>query len=91
VRVKTVKGSKEHGKKNGKTGKTEEPSSGLDPHVLRLLEHPLTITIGKAGSIENLLVTKECLAEKGVSLLLLSLCLPQKLASWGCTLAGPHC
>jgi lipoate-protein ligase B len=38
------------------------------PDVLLLLEHPPTITIGKSGAVENVLVTKEYLAEKGVSL-----------------------
>jgi lipoate-protein ligase B len=38
------------------------------PDVLLLLEHPPTITIGKSGAIENVLVAKEHLADKGVSL-----------------------
>ena len=38
------------------------------PDVLMLLEHPPTLTIGKSGKLDNLLVDKEVLAEKGVSL-----------------------
>jgi lipoate-protein ligase B len=38
------------------------------PDVLLLLEHPPTITIGKSGSIENVLVSKEALSREGVSL-----------------------
>lgn len=38
------------------------------PDVLLLLEHPPTITIGKSGSIENVLVSKEALSKEGVSL-----------------------
>lgn len=34
-----------------------------------LLEHPPTLTIGRSGKLDNLLVDKEELAEKGVSLL----------------------
>jgi lipoyl(octanoyl) transferase len=36
--------------------------------MLLLLEHPPTITVGKSGKLENLLVSKEQLVEKGVSL-----------------------
>lgn len=36
--------------------------------MLLLLEHPPTITVGKSSKLENLLVSKERLAEKGVSL-----------------------
>lgn len=36
--------------------------------MLLLLEHPPTITVGKSSKLENLLVSKEQLAEKGVSL-----------------------
>lgn len=36
--------------------------------MLLLLEHPPTITIGKSGSIENVLVSKEALSKEGVSL-----------------------
>jgi lipoate-protein ligase B len=35
---------------------------------LLLLEHPPTITLGKSGKIENLLISKEELAEQGISL-----------------------
>lgn len=38
------------------------------PDTLLLLEHPPTITIGKSGRIENVLVPRETLREKGVSL-----------------------
>jgi lipoate-protein ligase B len=46
-------------------------SEKLDGHpedVMILLEHPPTITIGKSGKLENLLVPQEKLAEQGVSL-----------------------
>jgi lipoyl(octanoyl) transferase len=36
--------------------------------TLLLLEHPPTITVGKAGSIENILVPRETLHQKGISL-----------------------
>ena len=36
--------------------------------MLLLLEHPPTITVGKSSKLENLLVSKERLAEQGVSL-----------------------
>jgi lipoate-protein ligase B len=36
--------------------------------TLLLLEHPPTITMGKAGSIENILVPREKLQEKGIAL-----------------------
>ena len=36
--------------------------------MLLLLEHSPTITVGKSGKLENLLVSKEQLAEKGISL-----------------------
>jgi lipoate-protein ligase B len=36
--------------------------------MLLLLEHPPTITVGKSSKLENLLVSKERLAERGVSL-----------------------
>jgi lipoate-protein ligase B len=38
------------------------------PDVLLLLEHPPTITVGKSGRIENILVPREELRERGVSL-----------------------
>jgi lipoic acid synthetase len=36
--------------------------------VLLLLEHPSTITIGKSGTLDNLLVSRERLAQQGISL-----------------------
>jgi lipoate-protein ligase B len=36
--------------------------------TLLLLEHPPTITVGKAGSIDNILVRRETLHQKGISL-----------------------
>ena len=42
--------------------------NGQSADVLLLLEHPPTLTIGKSGSLENLLLSKEALAEKGISL-----------------------
>jgi lipoate-protein ligase B len=36
--------------------------------TLLLLEHPPTITVGKAGSIENILVSRETLEQLGISL-----------------------
>jgi lipoate-protein ligase B len=36
--------------------------------ILLLLEHPPTITIGKSGKLENVLVSQEQLAKEGVSL-----------------------
>ena len=38
------------------------------PDTLLLLEHPPTITVGKSGKLENILVSREQLAEEGVSL-----------------------
>jgi lipoate-protein ligase B len=38
------------------------------PDVLLLLEHPPTITIGKSGTVDNVLVAKEQLEKEGVSL-----------------------
>jgi len=38
------------------------------PDILLLLEHPPTFTIGKSGKLENLLLTKEELAQCGISL-----------------------
>ncbi len=38
------------------------------PDVLLLLEHPPTITIGKSGCIENVLVSREALSKQGISL-----------------------
>jgi len=42
--------------------------SGEMPDSLLLLEHPPTFTIGKSGKLENLLLTKEELAQQGISL-----------------------
>jgi lipoate-protein ligase B len=36
--------------------------------TLLLLEHPPTLTVGKSGKLENLLVSQEELAERGISL-----------------------
>ncbi|MCU0597096.1 MAG: lipoyl(octanoyl) transferase LipB [Desulfobacterota bacterium] len=36
--------------------------------TLLLLEHPPTITVGKAGNIENILISREALHRKGISL-----------------------
>ena len=36
--------------------------------VLLLLEHPPTLTIGKSGSVGNVLISKEQMAEQGLSL-----------------------
>ena len=42
--------------------------NGQIADALILLEHPPTFTIGKSGKLENLLLGKEELAEKGISL-----------------------
>lgn len=39
----------------------------IDDAIL-LLEHPPTITIGKSGSVENVLASREALSDKGVQL-----------------------
>lgn len=44
--------------------------AGQGADALLLLEHPPTITIGKSGKLENLLVAKEELAKQGISLFL---------------------
>ncbi|MFC1937369.1 lipoyl(octanoyl) transferase LipB [Chloroflexota bacterium] len=36
--------------------------------VLLLLEHPPVLTIGKSGSLDNVLISREQLAQKGISL-----------------------
>jgi len=41
---------------------------GQGADALLLLEHPPTITIGKSGKLENLLMAKEELAKQGISL-----------------------
>jgi lipoate-protein ligase B len=38
------------------------------PDTLLLLEHPPTFTIGRSGNMENVLVSKEKLADEGISL-----------------------
>jgi lipoate-protein ligase B len=43
-------------------------SKGQCTDVLLLLEHPPTITIGKSGKLEHILVAKEELAKQGISL-----------------------
>jgi len=45
-----------------------EKMNGQTADALLLLEHPPTFTIGKSGKLENLLLSKEELAEKGISL-----------------------
>ena len=42
--------------------------AGQAADALLLLEHPPTVTIGKSGKLENLLVTKEELDKEGISL-----------------------
>ena len=42
--------------------------SGKTPDILLLLEHPPTITIGKSGKLENVLVSSAYLAQEGISL-----------------------
>jgi lipoate-protein ligase B len=41
---------------------------GEIPDVLLLVEHPATITIGKSGRLDNILVAREELARQGISL-----------------------
>ena len=41
---------------------------GKIPDVLLLLEHPPTITIGKSGTLDNVLVSRGRLAQEGMSL-----------------------
>jgi lipoate-protein ligase B len=45
-----------------------ERMGGEIPDTLLLLEHPPTLTIGRSGSMENILVSKEKLAAEGISL-----------------------
>ncbi len=45
-----------------------ERLDGQIPDTLLLLEHPPTITIGKSGRLENILVPRAQLAAKGISL-----------------------
>jgi len=42
-------------------------AEGLIPDTLLLLEHPHTITLGRRGKEENLLCTREQLAEEGIA------------------------
>ncbi|MBN2099428.1 MAG: lipoyl(octanoyl) transferase LipB [Dehalococcoidia bacterium] len=42
--------------------------AGQGEDSLLMLEHPPTITLGKSGKIENLLISKEALADRGLSL-----------------------
>jgi lipoate-protein ligase B len=44
----------------------ERNLSGEEPDSLLLLTHPPTFTIGKSGSIENLLVDRDALGEQGM-------------------------
>jgi lipoyl(octanoyl) transferase len=46
----------------------QQKRDGREDDILLLLEHPPTITCGKSGKLENLLVDRDELAEKGVSL-----------------------
>jgi lipoate-protein ligase B len=41
---------------------------GRIPDLLLLLEHPPTITIGRSGTLDNVLIPEERLAEEGISL-----------------------
>jgi len=45
-----------------------ERRDGRIPDTLLLLEHPPTITVGKSGKLENILASREQLAQQGVSL-----------------------
>ena len=47
------------------SGKKDWPGT---PDTLLLLEHPPTLTMGKSGKLENLLVPREELAARGISL-----------------------
>jgi lipoate-protein ligase B len=44
----------------------EAKKQGFDPDVLLLLEHPPTITMGRSGNLNHLLVNEKELKEKGV-------------------------
>jgi lipoate-protein ligase B len=41
---------------------------GEHSDVLLLLEHPPTLTLGKAGALDNVLISRERLAQQGISL-----------------------
>jgi len=43
-------------------------AEGKIDDVILLLEHPPTITIGKSGTLDNVLVSREQLAQQGISL-----------------------
>ena len=45
-----------------------ERLNGVIPDTLLLLEHPPTLTIGRSGSLENVLVSKDKLADEGITL-----------------------
>ena len=45
-----------------------EKTAGREDDVLLLLEHPPTLTLGKSGKIEHLLVESEVLTREGLSL-----------------------
>jgi len=46
----------------------QQRAEGKIPDVLLLLEHPPTVTIGKSGTLDNVLVSRERLAQEGMSL-----------------------
>lgn len=46
----------------------EQRLSGEISDTLLLLEHPPTLTIGRSGSLENVLVSKDKLADEGIAL-----------------------
>ena len=46
----------------------EQRVSGVVGDTLLLLEHPPTITVGKAGGLENILVPRQTLEQMGISL-----------------------
>jgi len=46
----------------------QENMSGEIPDTLLLLEHPPTLTIGRSGSMENVLVSKEKLDDEGIAI-----------------------
>jgi lipoate-protein ligase B len=46
----------------------ESKKRGFNKDVLLLLEHPPTITLGRSGSLENLLVSEDRLKSQGIDL-----------------------
>jgi len=46
----------------------DERVEGKISDVLLLLEHPPTITVGRSGTLDNVLISKERLVEQGISL-----------------------